>query len=1337
VVIGVQSSDPGQGAPDASSLTFDAGNWSVPQTVTVTGQDDHVVNGDQAYAITLATSSTDANYAGQSVSVSLTNQERDVASLSVTPTSGLVTNEAGGAAQFTVALTSAPVAPVVVGVSSSDPAQGVPNVSSLTFDASNWNTPQTVTVTGQDDHVVNGDQGYAINLAASSSDPNYAGQSASVSLTNEERDIAALEVSPTSGLVTNEAGGTAQFTVALTSAPMAPVVVSVQSSDPGQGTPDVSALTFDASDWNVARTVTVAGQDDHVVNGDQIYAVNLTASSADPNYNTPTASVSLTNQERDVAGLAVSPTSGLVTDEAGGTAQFTVALTSQPTAPVVVSVTSSDPAQGTPGVASLTFDAGNWNAPQTVTVTGHDDHIVNGDQAYAVNLAASSADPNYYTPTASVSLTNQERDVAGLAVSPTSGLVTNEAGGTAQFTVALTSQPTAPVVVSVTSSDPAQGTPGVASLTFDAGNWSTAQTVTVTGQDDHVVNGDQAYAIDLAGASNDPHYGGQLARVALVNQERDVAALAVSPTSGLVTNEAGGTATFAVALTSQPTAPVVVSVQSSDPGQGTPDVSALTFDASTWNVAQAVTVTGQDDHVVNGDQPYTINLTASSADPNYNTPTASASLTNQERDVAGLAVSPTSGLVTDEAGGTAQFTVALTSAPIAPVVVRVQSSDPAQGTPDVSALTFDASDWNVAQTVTVTGQDDHIVNGDQAYGINLTTSSSDGNYAGQSVSVSLTNLERDVAGLTVSPTSGLVTDEAGGTARFTVVLSSEPTAPVVVGVNTSDRSQGTPDVAGLTFDASNWSVPQTVTVTGQDDHVVNGDQVYAINLLSSSPDGNYAGQSASVTLTNQERDAVGFALSSTSGLVTTETGGSAQFSVALTSQPAAPVVVSVSSSDPTQGTPDASAVTFDASNWNTPQTIAVTGHDDHIVHGDQSYTVSLSAASGDPQYATLLATVSLTNEERDVVGIVVTPTSGLITTNAGGTAQFTITLTSEPTAPVVLDLASTDPTAGVPSTSRLVFSVSDWNTPQTVTIIGGSDHATSFDVSYRIVVGPAGSADANYNGLTVPALELINRAVIGTAAQTPGTPPAGNGSPGTPPSHSGAENADRIVALPGRTDPDAAPWAPTVFAGSGDGSGETPYVPRTQPGAAPAPFFGAGLFGAAAPADRSDPDRPDVVSGTVPPDEQGPVTSSRTLLVVRTPRGAVQDGAPAVVAPAADPSGGADGTADTQSAAAPRWRPATRVLWQQLDQFRDQLDAESWSPAANAAVVTTVTVSVGYVIVNVRNLYLLASLLLTTPLWRQVDPLAVLDAWDEQGRSGASGPAEDRDDEEELRPILD
>ena len=65
---------------------------------------------------------------------------------------------------------------------------------------------------------------------------------------------------------------------------------------------------------------------------------------------------------------------------------------------------------------------------------------MSGNVAYTiVTAAASSADANYSgLNAADVTVTNNDNDTAGITVTPTSGLVTTEAGGTATFTVKLT-----------------------------------------------------------------------------------------------------------------------------------------------------------------------------------------------------------------------------------------------------------------------------------------------------------------------------------------------------------------------------------------------------------------------------------------------------------------------------------------------------------------------------------------------------------------------------------------------------------------------------------------------------------------------------------------------------------------------------------------------------------------------------------------------------------------------------------------------------------------------------------------------------------------------------------
>src|SRR5262249_10949955 len=137
-----------------------------------------------------------------------------------------------------------------------------------------------------------------------------------------------------------------------------------------------------------------------------------------------------------LAGIHVSPTSGLVTTESGGTAQFSVVLESAPTADVTIGFTSSNPqGGGTVSPASLTFTPQNWNVPQTVTVTGADDGDTSaGDVAYSIDASpAVSADPDYNGLQAtSVLVTNLEDDapdlqVVNLRVEPETGLTSGSA----------------------------------------------------------------------------------------------------------------------------------------------------------------------------------------------------------------------------------------------------------------------------------------------------------------------------------------------------------------------------------------------------------------------------------------------------------------------------------------------------------------------------------------------------------------------------------------------------------------------------------------------------------------------------------------------------------------------------------------------------------------------------------------------------------------------------------------------------------------------------------------------------------------------------------------------
>lgn len=95
-------------------------------------------------------------------------------------------------------------------------------------------------------------------------------------------------------------------------------------------------------------------------------------------------------------GITVFPTAGLTTTESGGTDQFEVVLDTVPTGDVTVALSSLDPSEGTVSPSTLTFTPGNALVPQTVTVTGVDDAVADGDVLYVVHLEpATSSDSSY------------------------------------------------------------------------------------------------------------------------------------------------------------------------------------------------------------------------------------------------------------------------------------------------------------------------------------------------------------------------------------------------------------------------------------------------------------------------------------------------------------------------------------------------------------------------------------------------------------------------------------------------------------------------------------------------------------------------------------------------------------------------------------------------------------------------------------------------------------------------------------------------------------------------------------------------------------------------------
>ena len=395
-------------------------------------------------------------------------------------------------------------------------------------------------------------------------------------------------------------------------------------------------------------------------------------------------------------------------------------------------------------------------APGTTTIT----HAVSGADYGANNVTA----PDVVV------------GVRGVVVDPDALDVVVDAPRT--YTVALAAAPTGDVTISVASDDTTVATVEPAVLVFTMSNWDTAQTVTVTGA--------------AAGATSVSHTvsGADYASVSAPGVDVTVAARGVVVAPEAVRVDPGTTDTYTVVLASAPTGSVTISVTSGDAGVASVDEASLTFTTLNWDSAQTVTVTGE--------APGTTTIThaVSGADYGANNVTAPDVVVG----VRGVVVAPDALDVVVDAPRT--YTVALAAAPTGDVTISVASDDTTVATVEPAVLVFTMSNWDTAQTVTVTGA------AAGATSVSHTVSGAD--YA----SVSAPGVDVTVAARGVVVTPEAVRVDPGTTDTYTVVLATAPTGDVTITVASDDVTVASVDEVSLVFTTLNWDSAQTVTVTG-------------------------------------------------------------------------------------------------------------------------------------------------------------------------------------------------------------------------------------------------------------------------------------------------------------------------------------------------------------------------------------------------------------------------------------------------------------------------------------------------------------------------------------------
>ena len=471
--------------------------------------------------------------------------------------------------------------------------------------------------------------------------------------------------------------------------------------------------------------------------------------------------------------------------------------------------------------------------------------------------------------------------------------------------------------------------------------------------------------------------------------------------TSLTTSETGTAATFTVVLDSQPTADVTVTLTGLDSTEGTLSATTLTFTAANWNTAQTVTVTGVDDTLDDGDISYTVTATTSSTDSNYtgaNARTGTVTVTNTDDDTA-----PTLSIddvTVAEGAGTATFTVTRSGATGGTTTVDYTTADgTASAGSDYTATSGSLSfaPGETSKTITVSITDDSDVEGSEGFTVEL-SNIADASSSAESISDSsgagtITDDDKNVSLSIV----GSSVAEAGGTASLTVSRSGDLSATTRVDYQTVDGSA----LAGTDFKAQTGQLvfapgeaSRTIKIQVLDDKIQELEESFAVALIGVT---DSSGKSVAVLLSSADvaiidDDVAGLVVSG-DALVTSEAGRSDSFALQLASKPTAAVSITINGLDTSEGSLEPSQITFTPDNWNSAQTVTVTGVSDTLTDGDITYTLSLGSDSSDRNYAagSLAATVTVTN--KDVLSQFVTGITG-DTVQEGGALTYQVDLSA-------------------------------------------------------------------------------------------------------------------------------------------------------------------------------------------------------------------------------------------------------------------------------------------------------------------------------------------------------
>lgn len=973
---------PTSGQPVTVVSNVGNSGWNVPQTVIVRGNNDTTSEGPHWGRINHSITSTTGGYTNATVPIAQIANHivDDDDSIVLTHTGGETRVMEGGLTDtIKVRLRTNPNAPVSVTLSAAQMSFSpstivfVPTGSSGTL----WSTDVDVTVTANDDYLNEG-----IHEGLWSDSPAVTGTGTST-ITNGAVSGTTI-TNPGYGYVNppSVTFGAATNTTATGTAVMSSgTVQSVTVGNGGTNYLSAPSVTFSAPASGVTATGTaVLGTDGKV------------------------ASVTITNPG---SGYTTTATVTFGAPGSGVTATGIAKLTPDGKLDSIL-ITN-------PGSRYATAPSVTIGSPPSSNVI-----IRAYSQSSGTNFNGSAA-PAFYA-------TVLDNDDSRVVITESGGNTTvNEDGTTDTYTISLGRQPDAGSTTTVSlvpSSTGIQVSPA-GPFTFTDANWSVPVTITVTTTNDATAEPSGSATITHNVTSTDDTYNRVNSPVVLVNVLDNDPAFAVTQTNILTTVREGGTTgtggtpnvgdTFTVGTNGRnPTAAVTITLVPD--AHITVSPATLSFSA-TDTATKTVTVTAIDDAATEGTtHSGWVGFNVASTDAYFNggfIPPVKVHVT--DNDSPGVSIVESSGTTSTTEGSTTtdSFTVVLTQAPTADVVINLDggtqsrlSTTTTVGAATTASLTFTTANWSTARTIYTLPVDDTAAELRHLAPISFAVSSTDVNYAALSVppvTHIITDNDNNVAAnrvRIVESSNFTSVTENTSTDTFTVVLSQAPTAPVTVNF-TPDAQMGV-STASVVFSTTNWNTAQTVTVRAIDDTVIEPAILHwgQITATAVSDDANFSGIAISPVFSSiYDNDGPRVLLTQSGGSTyTNENGVTDTYTLALTHAPSADVTITATANS--QLSLSSSVLTFTTENWATPQTVTITAVNDSTVEANQhNGLITHSVASTDPLYQnTSAASLTVPVWDNDTASIDVTHLGGTDTviTEGGAPDSILIKLNTQP-----------------------------------------------------------------------------------------------------------------------------------------------------------------------------------------------------------------------------------------------------------------------------------------------------------------------------------------------------